>query len=842
MSGRRRRLALAVAVAVAVPVASAGGPLLGTAVAGSSPQQSVTLVLTPPDRPALRALALTGRRAGNSSADDRLSRAEAVHRLEPQPAAGRDVSARVRSLGLTVTTTSAWSVTASGPADLVRRTFGSARAQSSGPWARSLPGRPAGLARLVTTVVGGDETRPAKRPLELTLPPAAAAPLTTAPAAVAQAAVAQAAVAPDGGWRGPDLRALYGLSTDGTAPTGHGGQTIATLQFSGWNSADLSTWAAGRGLPDPRRNGQYQEVAVSAAPGGEDGMGGDVEVALDQQVLLGVAPHARQRAYFAANTDAGGLAALHRIAADATDAAAGFHDLTTLSTSWGICEAYEPADVLLAEEDALEAIVAAGVTVVAATGDHGAFDCSGAPSRPGVDFPASSPVVLAVGGTATDGGATVGWSSSGGGPSAVFARPAYQPAGDTHRTVPDLSLVADPANGFGVYSSTMGGWASVGGTSLSAPAFAGMLTAASAAAGVRWGIGDVHSALYAPVPAGAASPLVDVTQGFNGRYPAGPGYDEVTGLGVPAWDALAPLLLDGPVVRPLAPWSGARQVPVAVDLPGGASAVLWWSGPALPTCSSATTTGSDTVPVTVDAGGDGWRTLWVQALMSDGRCLRSRAPVLVDRTPPALLPLLSLAPGTAPALRIGWSVTDPAPGSGPQSVAVSVVDHASGAHVLDASAAAGSSLTVPTLDGRRYDVTLTATDRAGNIARAVTATWTAPVDDRLLVRRGAWATTVGAGALDATLSSSGSRDATATWSGTFSHLAVVVAAAPAAGLLDVWVDGARARILDTSGVAGQRRVLDVGAFPAGPHVVTLRPLGEGRGGTLVAVDALAPSG
>lgn len=113
-----------------------------------------------------------------------------------------------------------------------------------------------------------------------------------------------------------------------------------------------------------------------------------------------------------------------------------------------------------------------GVVYTASSGD------SGAP----ISWPASSPNVLAVGGTTLNVNGTTyvgesGWGGSGGGPSAYYAQPAYQAGVVTQtsqRANPDVAYDADPATGFSVYDTvpyngSVPGWASVGGTSAGAP-------------------------------------------------------------------------------------------------------------------------------------------------------------------------------------------------------------------------------------------------------------------------------------------------------------------------------------------------------------------------------------
>jgi subtilase family serine protease len=187
-----------------------------------------------------------------------------------------------------------------------------------------------------------------------------------------------------------------------------------------------------------------------------------------------------------------------------------------------------------------------GVTFVAATGDAGA---------PG-DYPAYSPNVVAVGGTnlyLSGNGAynlETGWPGSGGGQSAFEAEPPDQ-AGVQHtgaRTIPDVSFDANPSTGVAVYDSYNGTnatpWEQIGGTSLAAPSWAGLLAIANQGrvnegVGTFSGSGQALSALYSI----SYGDYNDVLQGSNGGSSARPGYDEVTGLGTPKAAFLVPDLV-----------------------------------------------------------------------------------------------------------------------------------------------------------------------------------------------------------------------------------------------------------------------------------------------------------
>ena len=240
-------------------------------------------------------------------------------------------------------------------------------------------------------------------------------------------------------------------------------------------------------------------------------------------------------------------------------------------------QCFTPA-VIAKGDSVLQAAQRDHVTVVMSTSDYGAAatPCPGGGTGPvkGVDWPASDPLTLAVGGTSLQAsqatGAYIGetaWntpdaapgptsSAGGGGFSQVFPRPAYQDgiagAGAT-RGVPDVSADADPGTGMALAISDGGsGYVLVaaGGTSAAAPLWAAVIALADQYAGRH--LGFVNPALYQLGRSPAYHQAFhDVTTGTNtvqidGQtvtgYQAAPGWDPVTGWGSPNAQVLVPLL------------------------------------------------------------------------------------------------------------------------------------------------------------------------------------------------------------------------------------------------------------------------------------------------------------
>jgi len=172
-----------------------------------------------------------------------------------------------------------------------------------------------------------------------------------------------------------------------------------------------------------------------------------------------------------------------------------------------------------------------GIAITAASGDTGY----------GVNWPAASPNVTAVGGTTLDLDNTnarareSAWENGGSGCSAYESKPAWQSdSGCKKRTVPDVAAVANPDTGAAVYDSYgysgRSGWFRVGGTSLAAPIVAAIYALA----------GNADTVVSGSYPYAHASSLFDVKEGTNGTCGSGylcnsvAGYDGPTGLGTPS--------------------------------------------------------------------------------------------------------------------------------------------------------------------------------------------------------------------------------------------------------------------------------------------------------------------
>jgi subtilase family serine protease len=247
------------------------------------------------------------------------------------------------------------------------------------------------------------------------------------------------------------------------------------------------------------------------------------------------------------------------------------HLAAVISQSFGATEQTFPTRAsLLGLRGAYVDAAARKVTVIAASGDQGAADVKAITAdgyiyftHRAVDWPASDPLVTAVGGTFVDqtngvrtepdsvwntSAESFGPAASGGGISSIFARPPWQNGvssvvGDD-RGLPDVAMEASPQDGALIYSSTPGEggvFYSLGGTSEAAPLFAGVVAVADQVAGTSLGL--LNQTLYT-LGLAKAPALVAVTAGNNSvsffqsghsysvqGWTAKSGYDLATGWG-----------------------------------------------------------------------------------------------------------------------------------------------------------------------------------------------------------------------------------------------------------------------------------------------------------------------
>lgn len=331
----------------------------------------------------------------------------------------------------------------------------------------------------------------------------------------------------------PEILQAYGAS--GLPVTG-AGQTIAILIDTVPKTADLKAFWKANGLTI--KASQVRRINVNGGPLGPP----EGEETLDVEWSSGVAPGARIRVYAAGSLS---FVALDRALDRIIDDTRRRPGLRQLSISLGLGETYwgGPTGEVATQHQKFLRLAAAGVNVFVSSGDAGSNpDQTGHGSHGPLqaEYESSDPAVIGVGGTSLRlgaGGAVAAeaaWAGSGGGASIFFARPAWQtgpgvPAGNA-RLVPDVSLVADPNTGALVVLN--GAPQQIGGTSWSAPVWAGfcaLINQARHDAG-KPPLGFLNAALY---PLAGTPCFRNITSGTNGAFHAGPGYDEVTGLGVP---------------------------------------------------------------------------------------------------------------------------------------------------------------------------------------------------------------------------------------------------------------------------------------------------------------------
>jgi kumamolisin len=354
------------------------------------------------------------------------------------------------------------------------------------------------------------------------------------------------------------------LATHYNFPPGDGtGQTVGLLEFGGgYFASDLKKFCTLAHIALP----QVTPISTDGTPtDARDGAEG--EVMLDIEVIAGICPKANIAVYFAQWTEQGWITALDAAVQDKTN------NPTVLSISWGSPEDTDiwTASAMAQINETLQEAALLGMTVCVAAGDDGSSDAV-TDGLAHVDFPSSSPYVLAVGGTTIPvkggTGPDIGWKegdglradnggSTGGGVSAVFPLPSWQanvavspvnPGAGPGRVIPDLAANAD-WNASPYLLVVDGQSQPNGGTSAASPLVASLLTRINAQRISAGGgpVGYLTPVLYQPTASGAtvgATGCTDVSSGNNitdqtGGYTAGDGYDAVSGWGTPNGVALA---------------------------------------------------------------------------------------------------------------------------------------------------------------------------------------------------------------------------------------------------------------------------------------------------------------
>jgi subtilase family serine protease len=290
---------------------------------------------------------------------------------------------------------------------------------------------------------------------------------------------------------------------------------VALVDAYGYPNAesDLAVYRAQYGLPPcTTANGCFRKVNQTGVQGSypKASSGWAAEQALDIDMVSAVCPSCR-------------ILLVEANSASGADLAASVVTAVQLGAN-AVSNSYGSNETSASAND--PSYNHPGVAITVSSGDNGY----------GVQSPASSPYVTAVGGTSLArasnprGWSETAWSGAGSGCSAFVAKPTWQTdSGCTNRTVADVSAVADPNTGVAVYETfgRRGGWQVYGGTSVASPIIASVFALA--------GGGFAPSTPYAHTNA-----LNDVVGGSNGSCggsylcTAGAGYDGPTGLGTPS--------------------------------------------------------------------------------------------------------------------------------------------------------------------------------------------------------------------------------------------------------------------------------------------------------------------
>jgi kumamolisin len=364
-----------------------------------------------------------------------------------------------------------------------------------------------------------------------------------------------------GGYAPSDIRNAYDIPAQSSAPS----ETVALFEQGGYEPSDISTYDENYGLSVP-----VKAIGVNGSSTAPTGNTVEVEAALDIDAVGGVNPKTKQILVYedtASSFSAALVGALTQIADD--------DKAPVVSISYGLDEKSQGQKAVNAENTVLTELAAQGQTVFVSAGDGGASGTQidniiALRSGKNAEDPGSQPLVTCVGGTTLNVSSTEAWKSetvwnewskkggaTGGGISVYWPIPSYQVSNGasvatanggsaSYRNLPDVAAVGDPYTGYSIYSAYEGGWLAIGGTSLSSPLWAGMMSVINAdrvADGLkREGYFDPSLYAFSPQP-----DFHDIRSGNNSTskvkgFAAGAGYDNVTGWGSVDLGKILPVL------------------------------------------------------------------------------------------------------------------------------------------------------------------------------------------------------------------------------------------------------------------------------------------------------------
>ena len=376
-----------------------------------------------------------------------------------------------------------------------------------------------------------------------------------------QNALPLAGSGPSGTYRGTDFRKAYVPDTT----LNGSGQVVGLFQFDGYTASDITYYESQAGLP----NVPLQNVLIDGATGGPSYTGGEVEVSLDIEMVISMAPHLSKVIVYEAPNPSPFVDVLNRMATD--------NLAKQLSCSWYMPSGpAEPAADLIFQE-----MAAQGQSFFCASGDSDAYTGL-------ISFPGDTPYVTEVGGTTLNtsgpGGAWVSetvWNwgieygrdgiGSSGGISTQYSIPSWQTnismvanqGSTTMRNTPDVAMTAD-----NVYVRADGTDYNESGTSCAAPLWAGFaaLVNQQAASVAQPPIGFINPALdLIGTGANYLTVFHDIATGSNTwsgsptLFRAVSGYDLCTGWGTPAGQKLINALAN-PEVLLITPSTGFTAI------------------------------------------------------------------------------------------------------------------------------------------------------------------------------------------------------------------------------------------------------------------------------------------